>query len=157
MGFSLRISFQPPWRDIEGRFVAAEDKLDSRLRDELGRAGQELVKEIGREARGGEQGTIGRNVFYRTHGNGRAELRIYVGQIGKWHLSGTGIYGPRGSVIRPVKAQALHFFVDGEEVFAKWVRGVTPDNFVERGYRNWLPNAEAVLRRVALGYMTDLK
>lgn len=47
---------------------------------------------------------------------------------------GTGIYGKRRKPITPKKAKALHW-VDretGEDIFAKWVRGIEPRMFIRR-------------------------
>lgn len=45
--------------------------------------------------------------------------------------NGTGIYGPRGQVIRPKQAKALAWMAGGKMVFAAWVRG-TPAKHVLR-------------------------
>jgi hypothetical protein len=46
---------------------------------------------------------------------------------------GTGIYGPRGQVIRPKSKKALKFTTKGgTTVFAKYVRGIKPRRFVEK-------------------------
>ncbi len=63
----------------------------------------------------------------------------------KFLTEGTGIYGPRRQVIRPVRARALRFphrgvpyggqvKVAGEFAFAAWVRGVRPRNYFEAAY-----------------------
>lgn len=45
----------------------------------------------------------------------------------KWVMEGTGIYGPHGSPIVPVRAQFLRFPLrDGKIVYARSVRGVPP-------------------------------
>jgi len=158
MTFSFKLEAKPPWRDLRGRFVKASSNIQDSLRKELTAEGKNLVRMVGTEARGGQSGTIGKGVSSRTFAGGdRVELRIYVNQIGKWHLSGTGIYGPLGKVIRPTHARVLHFFIDGQEFFRPWVRGVKPDPFVERGYRNWLPGARAMLQRIAKEWITTVK
>lgn len=48
----------------------------------------------------------------------------------KWVHSGTGIYGPRGTPIRPVRARLLRFQVDGRWVYAREVRGMKPNHFL---------------------------
>jgi len=39
---------------------------------------------------------------------------------------GSGLWGPKGKVIRPKRAKALRFEIDGEVFFRKWVRGIDP-------------------------------
>ena len=44
---------------------------------------------------------------------------------------GTGIYGPKGQMIRPVHAKALHWIgAGGEDIFAKSVKGIKPNRFL---------------------------
>lgn len=45
---------------------------------------------------------------------------------------GTGIYGPKGHVIRPVSAKALRWRVKGGKFrFAKYVKGMRPNHFLK--------------------------
>lgn len=44
---------------------------------------------------------------------------------------GTGIYGPRGQMIKPVRAKALRWQgPGGDAIFAKQVRGIKPNPFL---------------------------
>lgn len=65
---------------------------------------------------------------------------------------GTGLYGPKRRVIRPVSAKFLRFEVKGPGpggrvpakgrravVFAKFVRGVKPDKWLVRAFRDACP------------------
>lgn len=63
----------------------------------------------------------------------------------KFQDEGTGLFGPRRSVIRPVKARVLRFphrgvryggqvRIVGKFAYATWVRGVRPRNYFERAY-----------------------
>lgn len=65
---------------------------------------------------------------------------------------GTGLYGPKRRVIRPVSAKALRFEVKTpgpggrvpakgrrQVVFAKFVRGVKPDKWLVRAFRDACP------------------
>lgn len=45
--------------------------------------------------------------------------------------SGTGIYGPNRSMIKPRRARALRFVVGGKVVYAKQVSGSPPNHFLE--------------------------
>jgi len=49
-----------------------------------------------------------------------------------WVHEGTGIYGPHGSPIVPVRAQALAFEIDGRLIIRKSVAGQKPDRFIDR-------------------------
>jgi hypothetical protein len=80
-----------------------------------------------------------------------------AGQIARWHITGTGIYGPRHSRIVPVRARFLHFFWRGEERFFASVRGVPPNKFPGRAYRRWLPGARAALARISTAYVAKIK
>lgn len=49
-----------------------------------------------------------------------------------FHVTGTGIFGPKGRPIVPRKARVLHFIAkDGTEVFARSVKGIPPNPFVD--------------------------
>lgn len=50
-----------------------------------------------------------------------------------WVNYGTGIYGPRHRVIRPVRARVMVFEYKGQLIFAKTVRGQKGQHFIERG------------------------
>jgi hypothetical protein len=50
-------------------------------------------------------------------------------------IYGTGIYGPTGRRIRPVRAQALRFVLDGRVVYATSVAGQKPNNFLVKALR----------------------
>lgn len=54
-----------------------------------------------------------------------------------FHVSGTGIYGPTGTPIRPTTRTYMRFRsrATGEWVFAKEVRGIRPNPFVRDGFR----------------------
>lgn len=45
-------------------------------------------------------------------------------------LHGTGIYGPSGRRITPVRARALRFVLNGRVVYATSVKGQKPNNFL---------------------------
>jgi hypothetical protein len=157
-GAAFEYRAAPTFRDLQGRFARAERGL---LADRL-----PLVRELGRrfvtlaqeEAPGGPGRTVARQVGYRTFNEGDAVgFRTTLGPIAKYHVTGTGLYGPRGAVIRPRRARALHFTVGGREVFARFVRGVRPSPMLGVAYRRWLPGAREGLRRLSLNYVRVLK
>lgn len=54
----------------------------------------------------------------------------------KWVNDGTGIYGPRGQLIRPKTARLLGpFKYKGRMIAVPWVRGMKPRKFVEKSIR----------------------
>lgn len=67
-----------------------------------------------RAIHGGVDGVSNEIVIYVAHGS----------KVGAYHETGTGIYGPKKSPIVPVKAQALHFKLNGKDIFAKSVKGI---------------------------------
>ncbi|MCC6192063.1 MAG: hypothetical protein IT318_23790 [Anaerolineales bacterium] len=155
---AFEIRATPTFRDLQGRFARAHAGL---LADRL-----PLVRELGRrfvmlaqeEAPGGPGRTVARQIGFRTFNDGDAVgFRTALGPIAKYHVYGTGIYGPRGVVIRPRRARALHFTVGGREVFARFVRGVRPSPMLGVAYRRWLPGARESLRRIALRYVRTFK
>ncbi|MBA9005934.1 HK97 gp10 family phage protein [Thermomonospora cellulosilytica] len=60
-------------------------------------------------------------------------------KVGWWLHEGTGIYGPRGRPIRPVRAQFLRFEVGGRIVYARQVRGMPGDQWLVRALRQTVP------------------
>lgn len=109
-----------------------------RIRDEIRRKqagmhtlGQAIAEDISSEAKtkaswtdrtgntraaihGGVDGVGDEFVVYVAHGS----------EIGVYHELGTGIYGPKKRPIVPVNSKALHFKINGKDVFAKSVKGI---------------------------------
>jgi Bacteriophage protein of unknown function (DUF646). len=53
-----------------------------------------------------------------------------------WVNDGTGIYGPRGQLIRPKTARLLGpFKYKGRMIAVPWIRGIKPRKFVEKSIR----------------------
>lgn len=67
-----------------------------------------------RAMHGGVDGVGEEFVIYLAHGS----------EVGVYHEMGTGIYGPKRRPITPVNSKALHFKVNGKDVFAKSVKGI---------------------------------
>lgn len=61
-------------------------------------------------------------------------LRVRVG-TNVWYAiyihGGTGIYGPRKTPIRPKRAKALRFRINGQVIFAKSVKGMRKNQFLK--------------------------
>jgi hypothetical protein len=64
-------------------------------------------------------------------------------------LTGTGLYGPEKRCIMPTRAEALHFFVNGEEVFARSVKGQKPQNFAGRTLDIEVPRLDTYMAEAA--------
>jgi hypothetical protein len=147
---AFELEVRPTFREIGGRFVKATRELLKGRREMMREQGRRFVELAGEEAPGGAGRTVAKQIGFETFVSGDAiGFRTRLGQIAKWHVSGTGRYGPRGRDIRPVKARALHFFSGGTEVFARSVRGVRPNKFIGRAYRRWLPSARPALATMA--------
>ena len=146
----FRFESKPTFRGIAGRFARANQELLEDKRDMMRGLARRFVALAGEEARGGPGHTIANQIGFQTFVRGETVgFQTRLGQIAKWHITGTGIHGPRGRLIRPRRAKALHFFIGGDEIFAKYVRGVTPDPYLTRAHEKWEPEAAAELRRIS--------
>jgi len=76
--------------------------------------------------------------------------------LGKWITGGTGIYGPRGVKIRPVRAKALRFKIGGKVLYRAWVRGMRPNPFVDRAMVRIRPRLMTELRGIGNAVITGL-
>ena len=93
------------------------------------RRAQQIVR-----ARAYDTGRLHRSIGVRV-GAERGEIVVTVGsplEYARWVHDGTGIYGPRGRPIRPVRAKVLVFTPKGSNqvVAAKQVRGTPPVPFL---------------------------
>ena len=181
----LTMSISPTIGDMEGRFASFEAD-DGRLleirREEMRDIGQLGVAILQQEApkRTGwfasriryHLGVVGVNsegagmirrgihrIRYLTGfvGGNALELRFTWPQpLGTWITGGTGIYGPRKAVIRPVRKKALRFEIGGKVIFAAWVRGMKPNPFVDRAMTKIRPMAMDALRRMGNKVTSEL-
>ena len=155
--YGFRIYSKPSFKEIRSRARKANAGLANVFRESLRQLGRRFVQLAGQEARGGETGTIGRGIFYRTYmRSGLPELRVYPGRIGGFHLHGTGIHGPTGQMITPKTASYLRWENGSEVVYARATRGVTKDPFFGRAYRRWLPGARSELRLISHEWLREL-
>lgn len=74
----------------------------------------------------------------------------------KWMTEGTGIYGPRKSIIRPITAKVMKFphrgvhyggqvSIRGAFAYASWIKGIRPRNYFERAHQASAFAIEAVI------------
>ena len=154
----FKITSSPPIRDLLGRFSKAEGAFVEVRRDEMRTEGRRFFELAGEEAPGGPGHTVAKQIGYRTFvKNNSIGFTAWPGKIGAWHISGTGIYGPRGQLIRPIHAKALRFVIGGEVLYRMWVRGIRPNKFFGRAYRRWLPGARMALKRMAMKWVREIK
>lgn len=92
---------------------------------------QDLWANIGKEAPT-DHGKLAGNWLIERMAN-EYDWRIYT--MTKYALfvhEGTGVYGPRGDVIRPKSAKALSFEWKGKNYVVRYVRGQKPNPYVDR-------------------------
>lgn len=108
-------------KEIEGGLQSA---LDKGLQDAAEQGAQVARTQHAYTSRSGS-GLESKTVAYR---NSALDQGIIANaKYASWVEFGNG---PPGSKIYPKRSLALHFTIDGEEVFAKWVRASQPKPFM---------------------------
>ncbi|KYG90793.1 hypothetical protein A0U40_17855 [[Bacillus] sp. KCTC 13219] len=77
------------------------------------------------------------------------EVIVYVAhgsEVGAYHETGTGIYGPKKRPIRPVKAKVLRFKFNGKEVFARSVKGIKKNPVLLNAVNAKMPKIEEAIK-----------
>ena len=139
--FTLEVT--PGLDVIEGRLLQAEVQLQAGMplagggtRDPLDKwiAFGERGLAILRDEAPKRTGLFAAGMRYdlRRSGNQTSVKFTWPQPLGRWLTGGTGIYGPRGAVIRPVRAKALRFEIGGRVLFRASVRGMKPNRFDQR-------------------------
>jgi hypothetical protein len=114
-----------------------------------GLAVETMAKRLVKRDHGRLANSITHRVVLRSSQLGQTVPIVEVGTNVKYALAvhnGTGIYGPRGAVIRPTRGRYLKFtprvaggqLIPGRNrqvVFAKFVRGQTPNPFLKDAMR----------------------
>lgn len=99
--------------------LVTEAKNNAYWKDRTGNARQNI--------NGGVEGSSSEYELYLAHGT----------EYGEWLEKGTGIYGPIGKPIVPVKAKVLSWIdEDGKRHFAKSVNGIKPMPILEDTLKN---------------------
>jgi hypothetical protein len=146
----MKMTSKPAFRDLQGRFALADSKLQAIRRAEIKNEAARFKGIAQAFSPGGAGHTVARGITYRTYSVGNTvAFEVFPGKIGAWHIEGTGIYGPHGTVVVPVHAKVLRFEIDGEILFRAWVRGIPKNPFFRRAYHKWLPGARTALRKIA--------
>jgi hypothetical protein len=158
MPAALNFYAAPSFRDLQGQWATADQDMFEARRELMQTQAQRFVQLAGTEAPGGIGHTVANQITYETYVNGQTMgFRIKQGQVARWQSEGTGIYGPSGQPIVPLRAQVLHFFIQGTEFFRRSVRGVPPNDYMGRAYPQWLPGAQADLRKIAQRFIARFK
>lgn len=130
---TANVTVEPPLETVEQRLLITEHQspeIMQRQMDDLADLGLIILRDEAPKRTGAFAAGIG---YYLLGSGEKAEIHYYLPQpLGTWLTEGTGVFGPTRDVIRPVRAKALHFFIDGQEIFAKWVLGMAPNSFMDR-------------------------
>lgn len=114
--------------DAIGKDIASEAKAKASWTDRTGNTRRNI--------HGGVDGVGDEFVIYVAHGS----------EVGVYHETGTGIYGPRKRPITPVNSKALRFKINGKEVFAKSVKGIKKNPVLMNAAIAKRPSIEQALR-----------
>lgn len=69
----------------------------------------------------------------------------------EWVNDGTGIYGPRGQIIKPKTARLLGpFKYKGRMIAVPWIRGMKPRRYVEKSIRQTQSRTEEFVIRAVM-------
>lgn len=125
MARRARTSFGIQVEGIEN-LVALEDDLGLRQRQFLDRTVTQLAANIAAKAPGGPGRSVGRSIYHKV-------LTDTVGAVGSNHPGAKAL--DRGAYIAPRRGhKAVKFQVDGQDVFAKYVR-LPARRYFSRGLR----------------------
>ena len=92
--------------------------------------------------------------LYKSTGHLRKNIKyVENGQLDKAVVADTNYAGyvefgnnQQGSIIKPKKAKALRFVVNGEVIFRKWVRAHGPIQFMSKAREDMVSAAPLILR-----------
>jgi hypothetical protein len=112
--------------------------VDRMLNSPAGMVGQDCQQRADRTATAARQfapGSMSESIAPPVVESGAAgpsaEIRVRHPAVG-FVINGTGLYGPTGRRITPVRAQALRFVLNGRVVFAKSVKGQKPNDYLNK-------------------------
>ena len=149
---TFRLEINPTFREINGRFAAAnKDLLESR-RDMVRDLGSKAVDYMQQEAPR-DTGAFARNIRYRTFAQGdKVGFTTSSPQpLGKWIVRGTKAHEirPRGS------GYPLHWVKNGQHFYSYrvWHPGTKPNDYVTRAMDRWEPESQRALARISTRYI----
>lgn len=115
--------------ESEGKRMESEAKAKASWTDRTGNTRNSI--------HGGADRNTSGATLYLAHGS----------KVGGYLEEGTGIYGPKGRPIRPVKAKALAFKVDGQWVITKEVKGMKARPIIKPTAQKNIPKLIKALER----------
>lgn len=159
---------KPPFRDLKGRFAKADKGLLEDRREMVRVLGRRYVA-FAQEEAPKKKGDFARGIFYRTFNKGdTVGFNTYMPQpLGKFIVGGTKphpiaarnkgalyFFWPKVGMFTVVpKGGGFRTHVSGSKL---WVGkgyvshpGTKPNDFTERAYNRWLPEAEPALRQIS--------
>ncbi len=148
---TFRLEINPTFRELNGRFVAANRQLLEDRRDEVRLLGSQMVNYLQEEAPK-LTGEFARNIRYRTFQQGdKVGFTTSSPQpLGRWIVGGTKAHEirPRG------QGYPLHWVKGGQHFYAYrvWHPGTKPNDYVGRARDRWQPDARQALARISLRY-----
>lgn len=93
----------------------------------------------------GKTGNLRRSIIMQGSGMAVKVIQdLTVAKYGSYVENGTGIYGPTGQPIKPVRAKALSWVSNGKRVFARSVKGMKPRYYM----RNTFINGQAQVKEI---------
>jgi hypothetical protein len=170
------ITFRPPLRDIQGRFVKASKELLENSRKTVRLLGKRWVEIARDEAPEGKTGKFRKSIAFRTFVKEKAVgfTTSSMQPLGKWIVGGT-----RPHIIRPRHKGALYFFwgkVGMYTVVPKgggfkthvsggkfWIGkgyvnhpGTKPNDYIERAYDEWVDDMGYEINKLADKFVIDM-
>lgn len=152
---TFRLEVNPTFRELNGRFVAANRELLEARRDEVRVLGGQMVDYLQQEAPK-LTGEFARNIRYRTFQQGdKVGFTTSSPQpLGKWIVGGTKAHEirPRG------QGYPLHWVKGGVHYYAYrvWHPGTKPNDYVSRARDRWEPEAQQALARISTRYIAKV-
>lgn len=130
------------------------------IRDEIRRKqaglvtlGEAIANEIAAEAKSKASWTDRtgntRNAIHGGVDSVGDEVVIYIAhgsEVGMYHETGTGIYGPKKRPITPTNAKVLSFKVNGQAVFARSVKGIKKNPVITNAAETKRPSVESAIK-----------
>jgi hypothetical protein len=127
---------------LTNRYGSICKKIIERLQRQANKAIQEVRANIAKEAPIGLSKKIYSLPIEKAIviGKTKIEVSIIINRekdlIILYLDQGTGIYGPKKKLIRPVSKRVMVFEIGGKIIFTKKVKGIKPMNFIKRGIDN---------------------
>lgn len=152
----FKFEVKPPFRNVRGRFISADQAMQDGLRDTMRDEGRRYVGLATDEAPK-RSGKFAKGIRFRTFVQGNT---VGFSVSSPQPLSTYITEGTRPHVILPRRRRVLAWKDgSGSWVFARKVRhpGTKRNRFHSRAYRRWLPGARSALGGLASKYVRYLQ